>query len=219
MNFPRSIFRSTFAAFIVAVMYYNAPAYAVVSYFDMDETRSENIAPFPKWTGMVSRFTKQRRVPDSDCGRTQFHPCSIIEWKAFLVTLRDKSFQDQLDSVNTWANEHPYIEDQVNWGMSDYWETPYEFMDIAGDCEDYAIAKYYSMKNLGIPVERLRIIILQDLNLGGIIHAVLGVYDGDELYILDNQSQQVKRALSIYHYRPIFGINENAWWAYHPRSG
>jgi predicted transglutaminase-like cysteine proteinase len=194
------------------------PAFASrVSYFDMDETRSENITPFPKWTGTVSRYGDQKKVPDSECGKVRYHPCSVLEWKAMLESLRGKPFRQQLTMINNWSNEHPYIEDQVNWGIEDYWDTPYEFMEISGDCEDYAISKYYSLKALGVPVEHLRIIVLQDLNLGGIIHAVLGVYDDGELYILDNQSQQVKPALKIYHYRPIFGINETSWWAYYPK--
>jgi predicted transglutaminase-like cysteine proteinase len=195
------------------------PAFArSASYFDMNETRSENIAPFPKWTGMMDRYEDQKTVPDSDCGKVRFHPCSILEWRSMLSSIREKSFREQLTIVNSWANEHPYIEDQVNWGLEDYWETPYEFMEVSGDCEDYAITKYYSLRALGIPEERLRVIILQDLNLGGIIHAVLGVYDDDNnMMILDNQSQQVLPALKIYHYRPIFGINESSWWAYYPK--
>lgn len=192
-------------------------AHAANSYFDMNETRSDNIKPFPKWTGMVTRYDDQRDVPDSDCGKQRFHPCSITQWRSMIDSLKEESLHKQIESVNKWGNDHPYIEDMINWGIEDYWETPYEFMDISGDCEDYAITKYYSLRALGVSEEKMRIIILQDLNLGGIIHAVLGVYDGSELFILDNQSKQVRPARNIYHYRPIFGINENSWWAYYPK--
>lgn len=188
------------------------------SYFDMSEKESTNIKPFPKWTSMVSRFESQEEVSDDSCGKVRFHPCSILQWHRMLDGLKNKPLHQQLDQVNNWSNEHPYIEDQVNWGLEDYWGTPYEFMEISGDCEDYAISKYYSLKELGVPIAKMRIIILQDLNLGGIIHAVLGVYDGKELFILDNQSQHVTPAMRIYHYRPIFGINEDAWWAYYPKN-
>ena len=204
--------------FLFCCSVYGAPAYArSASYFDMESKRSGDIAPFPKWTGMMARFAEQKKIPDSQCGQISYHPCSIAEWKNLMEATRGKPFSEQLEIVNDWGNKHPYIEDQVNWGLEDYWETPYEFMEVSGDCEDYAIAKYYSMRALGVPAERLRIIILQDLNLGGIIHAVLGVYEDGELFILDNQSEQVKPALKIYHYRPVFGINENSWWVYYPR--
>lgn len=196
-----------------------APVQAArISYFNMTETQSTSLKPFPKWTGMMGRYEDAKKVPDSECGKTRFHPCTISDWKAWLETLRDKSLRSQIDLVNDWSNEHPYIEDQVNWGMEDYWETPYEFIDISGDCEDYAISKYYSLRALGIAADKMRVIIVQDLNLGGIIHAILGVYDEGEILILDNQSKQVRPALKIYHYRPIYGVNEEAWWAYYPKA-
>jgi len=187
------------------------------SYFNMDEKKSGDITPFYKWTTMVKRFVEQRKIPDSDCGNVRFHPCSVVEWKAWLETLKRKPLHEQMEIVNSWANAYPYIVDQVNWGVEDYWETPYEFLDVSGNCKDYAIAKYYSLKALGVPVEKMRVIVLQDLNLGGIIHAVLGVYDNGELWILDNQNPNVIPALKIYHYRPLFGINEDACWAYYPK--
>lgn len=187
------------------------------SYFNMKESRFSDLTPFPKWTGMVDRFGSQTEIPDDECGNTRYHPCKIKDWKELLSEISDMSFDDQLEKINDWANEHPYIIDQINWGINDYWETPYEFMEISGDCEDYAIAKYYSLRALGISEDRMRIMIVQDLNLGGIIHAVLGVYNDDnELVILDNQIKQVVSAYSIYHYRPIYGINEKNWWTYRP---
>jgi predicted transglutaminase-like cysteine proteinase len=132
--------------------------------------------------------------------------------------LKNKPLRKQVEIVNKWANAHPYIVDQLNWGMEDFWETPYEFMEISGDCEDYAIAKYYTLRAIGVSEDQMRIIVLQDFNLGGIIHAVLGVYVDDELLILDNQAKQVIPALNIYHYRPIYGINESWWWAYTPSA-
>ena len=195
------------------------PAHAKrTSYFNMSETRSENLQPFPKWTGMMGRYGKQSKVPDQDCDKIKYHPCAIQDWKQMLESVRERPLREQLEAVNKWGNEHPYIVDQLNWGMEDYWETPFEFMSVNGDCEDYAIAKYYSMRALGLPEDKMRIIIVQDFNLGGIIHAILGVYNGDDLLILDNQAEQIIAAMKIYHYRPIYGVNENWWWAYYPKG-
>lgn len=207
------------AALSLVLLSPHAAQARLVSYFEMDEQRSDNIRPFPKWTGMINRYDGQRDSgeADSNCGKVRFYPCSLEQWNQLVTSVKDKKLSEQLDVVNDWGNKHPYIEDQINWGLEDFWETPNEFMEISGDCEDYAISKYYTLRAAGIPADRLRIIVLQDLNLGGVIHAVLGVYEGGELYILDNQSQQVTPALKIYHYRPIFGINEESWWAYYPR--
>lgn len=191
---------------------------AADSYFDMSEVVNHSLKPFPKWTGVMKRFAGQRKIDDSECGKIAFHPCVIPQWKELVSNMKGKPLEDMLEEINDWGNAHPYIIDQLNWGMTDYWATPYEFMEMNGDCEDYAIAKYYSLRAAGIPDDRMRIIILQDLNLGGIIHAVLGVYDGDKLWILDNQIKQVRDAMSIYHYKPIYGTNETRWWRYYPKN-
>ena len=206
--------------FAVVVMPLESAHAKHASYFDMDEQRSDNIRPFPKWTGMITRYDDQQDASggDDNCGKVRFYPCSVEQWRVLMESMKNKPLLEQLDMVNNWGNQHPYIEDQINWGLEDFWETPNEFMEISGDCEDYAISKYYTLRGAGFAADRLRIIVLQDLNLGGVIHAVLGVYDGGELYILDNQSQQVIPAMKIYHYRPIFGINEESWWAYYPRQ-
>ena len=87
-------------------------------------------------------------------------------------------------------------------------------MKRGGDCEDYSITKYISLKRLGVPETAMRIVILQDNNLGGIMHAVLHVRVSGKNYILDNQSSSVTAEEDIFHYRPIYAINRSAWWTY-----
>lgn len=184
----------------------------------MTERFSEDIRPFPKWTGMSERYGRQRQLPDEACGGERFHPCTVREWKALFARWQALQFSEMVRAVNDYANAHPYTLDQLNWGIEDYWGAPYEFLSVSGDCEDYAIIKYYTLRAVGVPASRLRLMVVQDFNLGGIIHAILGIYGDDEaLYILDNQIRQVIPALSVYHYRPIYGINEEGWWAYHPK--
>ena len=166
----------------------------------------------------MERFSQQSSRSDEDCGKEKFHPCVVKDWRNMITQIKNKPLRERVEIVNQWANAHPYIVDQLNWGMEDFWETPYEFMDISGDCEDYAIAKYYTLRATGVSQDEMRIIIVQDFNLGGIIHAVLGVYVDDVLLILDNQAKQVRPALSIYHYRPIYGVNEDWWWSSTPLS-
>jgi len=113
-------------------------------------------------------------------------------------------------------NKRRYVVDPVNWGMRDYWSTPRQFFAKFGDCEDYAIAKYLTLKQLGVPVTIMRIVVLQDLNLRT-THAILAVYTGDGIIILDNQIEQTVQASVISHYMPIFSINEEAWWLHRPR--
>jgi predicted transglutaminase-like cysteine proteinase len=187
-------------------------AVALQSYFINNELKADNIQMFPKWTDMLARYNAESHPLDSVCGKTKYSPCKLKDWKDFEEGLRGKPVLSQLEAVNRFVNKYPYIEDIVNWGLEDYWATVYEFQRKSGDCEDYAIAKYMSLRALGVPEDDMRIEIVQDLNLGGILHAVLIVFADDEVYVLDNQIKQVMRAVDIYHYKPIYSINESHWW-------
>ncbi len=71
--------------------------------------------------------------------------------------LKNDSDIKKLNKVNTWVNYIKYKSDKKVYGVSDYWATMYEFIGKGkGDCEDYTIAKYYILKELGISPKRLK---------------------------------------------------------------
>ena len=86
---------------------------------------------------------------------------------------------------------------------------------VSGDCEDHAIAKYYALQKLGFTQDELRILVVKDLNLG-VGHCILGVITAGQCFILDNQIKSVWTADKIQHYKPIYAINETAWWQFVP---
>jgi len=188
----------------------NAPAPAP-SYFGTLEVKRENLAPFPKWTGAMERHLKERANIPADCREGQFNKCHWQDWQKLLAEARASPPARQLDLVNRFMNKRPYITDPVNWGIEDYWETMGQFFSKEGDCEDYAIAKFYSLRALGWDNDKLRIVVLQDQNLK-VPHAILVVLTGGKTLVLDNQINQVVEAASIRHYRPIFSVNETTWW-------
>ncbi|HZF35384.1 MAG TPA: transglutaminase-like cysteine peptidase [Candidatus Angelobacter sp.] len=178
--------------------------------FGTAELHSSNLKMFPKWRGMLRLFENELKT----CGPDQ---CRKTEWQAIVERLRGKDIMTQLREINTEMNKRPYITDQVNWNLPDYWATPLQFLQKGGDCEDFAIAKYMALRAVGVPVEDMRIVVLNDLNLG-IAHAVLAVYVNANPYILDNQISKVVPASTIRHYQPVYSINENGWWL-HRNSG
>jgi predicted transglutaminase-like cysteine proteinase len=116
-----------------------------------------------------------------------------------------------LRNVNGYFNRVKYIEDITHWGLEDYWATPIEMVGSAGgDCEDYAIAKYYLLKELGVPVERLRITYVKALKLNQ-AHMVLAYYEskGAEPLILDNLDQQIRPASERPDLDPVYGFNDD----------
>ena len=185
-------------------------ATASVKIFDTKEIESVNLKPFFKWTGMLDRFRTKLSLQEN-CTPSATKKCHVKEWRDFLSSLKDKDISIKLREVNKYMNEAEYILDIINWGVQDYWATPFQFFVKDGDCEDYAIAKYMSLKELGVSENDMRIVVLQDNNLG-VMHAVLAVLTGDEALILDNQISQVVSANKIHHYSPIYSINEHHWW-------
>lgn len=183
----------------------------VRSFFGTVEVKRDDLAPFPKWTTAMNRYFEERGRQPGTCQETKFNQCHWQEWQKLLAGLASQPKAAQLDGVNRFMNQYKYITDPINWGVDDYWESPAQFLSRFGDCEDYAIAKFMSLRALGWPNEVLRVVVLQDLNLK-IPHAILVVnLDGKQL-VLDNQIPQVVEAATIRHYRPIYSVNETSWW-------
>lgn len=179
--------------------------------FGTTEVRSDDLRPFPKWTGVLGRYFKERDVPDGKCDSAKFNKCHLAEWKAFLISIKDEPRKRQIELINRRMNEAPYITDIRNYGVDDYWATPKQFLYRDGDCEDYAIAKYLSLRTLGYAPDDLRLVVLQDNNLR-IAHAVLVAYVDGTALVLDNQIKQVVEHSRIRHYSPYYSINESGWW-------
>jgi predicted transglutaminase-like cysteine proteinase len=179
--------------------------------FGSREVRSASLGPFQKWTGMLQRQRDERGTYEGPCTARRFNRCHLQEWRRLLAEIASLDPLAQLEAVNGFMNRAPYITDPVNYGVPDYWASPLQFMSKDGDCEDYAIAKYFSLRQLGLPDERMRIVVVDDLNLR-IPHAILVVYLGERAYILDNQISRVVPAEVVNHYKPIYSINEQAWW-------
>ncbi|HTO85366.1 MAG TPA: transglutaminase-like cysteine peptidase [Methylomirabilota bacterium] len=172
--------------------------------FGTQEIHSSDLQMFPKWRGTMDRYAGEQK----NCDPAK---CHLGEWQALVERLRGKDLMTELREVNREMNAKPYITDPVNWNLPDYWATPFQFLRKDGDCEDYAIAKYMALRKLGVAIDDMRIVVLQDMNLG-IAHAILAVYVKGTPYILDNQISTVVPAKAIHHYKPVYSVNENGWW-------
>ena len=153
--------------------------------------------------------------------RNQAHPVFVAgkqfnkstTWESFKQGAKGKKDLALLRYVHTFFNQWPYREDIVNWGMKDYWASPYEFLQKSGDCEDYAIIKYFTLKELGFPADKMRIVVLRD-TIRNLAHAVLVAYIKDDAYVLDNLSSAVLSHKHFKHYTPQYSVNEFARWAH-----
>lgn len=198
------------------VMATPAAAQGKPSFFDTTEQMSHNLKAFTKWNDALARYTKERaKSKGGACGAKEMNACNFGKWIEFLKTLKDKDPVSQIRGINDYMNRAPYVTDPVNWGQKDFWATPGEFMAKFGDCEDYAISKYISLRLLGYKEADLRVVAVKDMNLK-IGHAILVVYFKGKPYLLDNQIKQVIPASKVKHYVPVFSINASTWWKHQP---
>ena len=177
--------------------------------FGTTEVGSHDLSMFPKWRHTLQAFEEEVK----NCRAGQ---CDTNEWQTVVESLRGKDLMTQLLETNVRMNEERYIADDANWALPDYWATPFEFLRKGGgDCEDYAIAKYMMLRDLGIPTDDMRIVVLKDVKLR-VDHAVLAVYINGTPFILDNRSSDVVPANSLPDYQPVYSINEHGWWLHLP---
>lgn len=142
---------------------------------------------------------------------------NFTAWKGMMSAANALDSDGKLKRVNEFFNRRiGWGDDLTLWGMSDYWATPMDTLGKgAGDCEDFAIAKYFTLINLGLPVESLRLVYVKiksnvlDNEDVGKAHMVLAYYktpDSDPL-ILDNQITDIKPASRRKDLTPIFSFN------------
>ncbi len=159
----------------------------------------------PQWLRVQERHSKNDILTNDkklNAGTT---------WSGLEAKVKGKSELDTIKIINSFWNQWPYKQDPSVYKAPDYWAIPDEFRRKSGDCEDYAIAKYFTLRKLGFPPEKLRIVVLKDTILK-LAHAVLAVYIDGDIYILDNLSRNVLSHSRIRHYIPQYSVNEKNRW-------
>ena len=138
----------------------------------------------------------------------------LKDWRKLIIHNESKNISEKLEVVNQFFNQLEFISDQKHWNEKDYWATPVEFLATrGGDCEDFAIAKYFTLRELGVPVERLRITYVKALTLNQ-AHMVLAYYEtpGAEPLLLDNIDKDVKPASLRKDLIPVYSFNGDSLW-------
>lgn len=134
----------------------------------------------------------------------------IDDWQASLGRLAGADEQKQLEEVNRFFNAKlRFRDDRELWHQTDYWATPVQALRIgAGDCEDFAIAKYFSLRQLGVPSEKLRITYVKALTRNQ-AHMVLTFYASSsaEPWVLDNLIDDIRPASQRKDLLPVYAFN------------
>jgi predicted transglutaminase-like cysteine proteinase len=140
--------------------------------------------------------------------------------QALVQQIARSGTQDELQrlkDINDFFNRRVnFREDAATWGLADYWASPLESLERrAGDCEDYAIAKYFSLAAAGVPTARLRMVYVRARMQGqSLAHMVLAYHaePGAEPLILDNLRPEVLPASQRPDLTPVFSFNTEGLW-------
>lgn len=158
----------------------------------------------PAWRNLLARASAQDALCQTSCGS--------VAWQRLIADLRPLAPAAQLALVQQRLNRLPYRDDMTNWHLIDYWATPDEFLSKGGDCEDYAIAKYFALRAAGWRADQVRVMLSH--RRGEFIgHAYLIARSGGSWVVLDNQASRPYRPAG-----PIDGLwagyslNETSLW-------
>jgi len=153
----------------------------------------------------------------------KYGPTGVANAKALqqmMLALGGKDDTARLKAVNDFYNQRlAYVEDIDNWGQVDYWASPLESLGkAAGDCEDYAIGKYFTLTSLGVPHSKLRMVYVRASIAGApngfVAHMVLAYYatpDAEPL-VLDNLQPVIRPAAERPDLAPVFSFNAEGLW-------
>jgi predicted transglutaminase-like cysteine proteinase len=144
----------------------------------------------------------------------------VRKWQEMIHYSEGLNDEQKLEQVNNFFNGARFVNDIEQWSIHDYWATPLEFIaQDAGDCEDFSIAKYFTLKEMGMDSSKLRITYVKALTLNQ-AHMVLAYYSTPSSVpvILDNINKRIKSATDRSDLQPVYSFNVDDLWLARSRN-
>ncbi len=180
------------------------------------EFEGRGLAMVSQWNRVLGQVSRQSEAfARCAADETQCTSRGMRYWLQILTSAADLGRREQLQAINRFFNRWPYKSDREIYRVGEYWATPSEFMTRSGDCEDYAITKFFALRGLGFSNHQLRIVIVYD-RLRGTGHAVLAVHLDDDILVLNNQTDTIAPPSRYENFVPWYLVNETAFWTAAP---
>ncbi len=165
---------------------------------------NDSIDNLPKWERIIDFYEMANLNNPSAAYR---------EWWAFIRSLKNHHPADQIKIVNEQLNKYPYKQDNWVYKRRDHWATPSEFLENGGDCEDFAIIKYMTLRRLGFRADQMKIAMVYDVY-SGTDHSYLVLEHGKQSFILDSREETMEPSDFTKRYKPHYAFNEAGIWRY-----
>ena len=207
-----SLFRPVAVVVATAAVLVTARAEAGPSGFDrFGETRFDELLQLPQWQEVRGKLT-QEAVRVRACLARDCEDAAALSIARIVRKGTALGRLDQLDLVQAAINRRPYLDDSDQFGAEDLWQSPLGFARRGGDCEDFAIAKYFALTLLGFPRSDMRIAVMTDG--GGEVHAILLARIASEWLVLDNREEGPRKLKHYGHWTPQYAVTETAGYRY-----
>ena len=196
-----------------------SPAHAGYQ-FDEPDAYLAGAEALPAWAHALRRHAAERSTI-MDCVMAE-ERCEgrLRSLRPVIVKGATLEPDKQLTLVNRYINKRRYRRDRSKLALSvaeggqsklrNQWSTLVEFLERGGDCEDYATAKYFLLREMGFRAEDMRVVVSYDRSVRA-HHAVLAVRrpDGSSWLL---ESDNTIRKSAQFGYRFVYAINEHGIW-------
>ncbi|MDH5357796.1 MAG: transglutaminase-like cysteine peptidase [Gammaproteobacteria bacterium] len=138
----------------------------------------------------------------------------VAQWKSLVDAGTQWSDIQRLTSVNNFVNQLNFVDDSEHWKQEDYWATPLQtLVTRGGDCEDFAIAKYFTLSAMGMDEQKLRLTYVKALTINK-AHMVVSYFEQprSEPIVLDNLNPQILPASQRKDLLPVYSFNGTGLW-------
>jgi len=160
------------------------------------------------------QVVSQQEIQDAVQKYGLFAGRRLQAWQQLVDNNIDLPEITKLKNVNDFFNEVRFIDDIIHWKQKDYWATPVEMLSTdAGDCEDYTIAKYFTLKALGVSEKKLYLTYVKAIRLNQ-AHMVLTYFKTPQSIplVLDNINKRILKATKRNDLVPVYSFNGDGLW-------
>lgn len=179
------------------------------------ETAEDFFAPatsWPAWQNTLYRHQAEREAIHQCLGDEAACTARFRSLRHVLLKGADLRLEQQVRLVNRYINGQRYKDDRVSSRSSagNQWETLTGFLHRGGDCEDFAVAKYFILREFGVGAEDMRVVIGREPQ-RATHHAMLAIRVDEEVWLLENDNR-IHRNGNQDIKRFVYAINEQGIW-------
>ncbi len=202
------LFVFSITAFLAALFFVPFAQAAESAFLPAKPAHIDQATRVPQWERIIDSYNRNESAYARCLAAPSLCPSERLKvWSEFISAIQDEPQNIQAAYVNGWFNRMPYREDDWIYGRADHWADLEQFLQYSGDCEDFSVAKYITLRALGFSIEQLKVTMVYDVY-SGTDHAFLVARIGTQEFVLDNRDAAMEPGKFVTRYQPHYAFNE-----------